>query len=271
MHEPSADLTARYTLAKSLAREAGAFAHAYFKRRSELVVESKGTQDEVSIADRETEIFIREGIRQAFPNDGILGEEGADESAGHRIIWVIDPIDGTACFVNGMFSWCVSIAVLVDGVASIGAVFDPNANELFHAVRDGGAFVNDQPIRVKAASDFRAGLMGTSLSHRLPPEGFIRFLGALLQGGGMFIRNGSGALSICYVAAGRFIGFYEPHINSWDCLAGIVIAVEAGARCNDFLANNGLYEGNPLIVASAALSPILSETIANANLSTARV
>ncbi|TAG00742.1 MAG: inositol monophosphatase [Betaproteobacteria bacterium] len=261
MNDSNTELTTRYSLAKSLAREAGAFAHAYFQRRSELVVESKGTQDEVSIADRDTEAFIRKRISEAFPNDGILGEEGADESAGHRIVWVLDPIDGTACFVNGMFSWCVSIAIVVDGVPSVGAVFDPNANELFHAVRGGGAFVNDQPIRVKAVGDFKGGVLGVGFSHRSRPDGFVQFMATLLSSGGMFIRNGSGALMICYVAAGRLIGYYEPHINSWDCLAGIVIVEAAGGVANDFLASNGLHDGNPIIVAGPALYPTLCRAI----------
>ena len=250
-------IQARYAFAQTLARQAGALAHSYFKNRDQLVVESKGTQDEVSIADRETEVFLRARILEAFPDDGILGEEGGDQSDGKAIIWVLDPIDGTACFVNGMFSWCISIAVVVDGVASIGVVFDPNANELFHAVLGGAASVNDTPIHVKEVADFKSGVLGVGFSHRSEPEEFTPFMYALLASGGMFIRNGSGALMLCYVAAGRLIGYYEPHINSWDCLAAIVIVEAAGGRCNNFLANNGLTHGNPILAAGNRLYPML--------------
>ena len=250
-------IQSRYLFAQTLARSAGTLAHNYFKNRGQLVVESKGTQDEVSIADRETEVFLRARILDAFPDDGILGEEGGDDSNGKAIVWVLDPIDGTACFVNGMFSWCISIAVVVNGVSSIGVVFDPNANELFHAVVGGAAHVNDQPIHVKEVADFKGGVLGVGFSHRSQPVEFVLFMHTLLSSGGMFIRNGSGALMLCYVAAGRLIGYYEPHINSWDCLAAIVIVEAAGGRCNDFLADNGLTRGNPILAASKPLYPLL--------------
>ena len=253
-------LQARYVFAQKLAREAGELAHRYFQNLDQIVVESKGTQDEVSIADRETEVFIRAHINEAFPDDGILGEEGGDDRDSKSIIWVIDPIDGTACFVNNMFSWCVSIAVAVDGVPTIGAVYDPNAKELFHAMRGpngsaegSGAFVNDKPIHVKEVADFKGGVLGVGFSHRSKPDEFTPFLHTLLSSGGMFIRNGSGALMLCYVAAGRLIGYYEPHINSWDCLAAIAIVEAAGGRCNDFLANDGMSRGNPILAAGKTL------------------
>ena len=254
---PNHTLQIRYTFAQTLAREAGAVAHNYFKNRDQLIVLSKGVQDEVSIADRETEVFLRARILEAFPDDGILGEEGGDDSNGRAIIWVLDPIDGTACFVNGMFSWCISIAVVVNGVPSIGVVFDPNANELFRATNGSAAFVNDKKIQVKEVADFKGGVLGVGFSHRSQPEEFVPFMHTLLANGGMFIRNGSGALMICYVAAGRLIGYYEPHINSWDCLAAVVIVEAAGGRCNDFLANDGLTRGNPILAAGKALYPTL--------------
>ena len=229
-----------------------------FKNPDQLVVESKGTQDEVSSTDRETEVFLRARILEAFPDDGILGEEGGDDTNGKAIIWVLDPIDGTACFVNGMFSWCISIAVVVDGVPSIGVVFDPNGDEMFHAVLGGVALVNDQAIYVKEVNDFKGGVLGVGFSHRSHPDEFTPFLHTLLASGGMFIRNGSGALMLCYVAAGRLIGYYEPHINSWDCLAAIVIVEAAGGHCNDFLANEGLVRGNPILAAGKLLYPKLA-------------
>ena len=247
----------RYLLAQKIARHAGAMALHDFKNRDQLVVESKGTQDEVSRVDRDTEIFLRDRILAAFPDDGILGEEGGDDSNGKPVVWVLDPIDGTACFVNGMFSWCISIAVVVDGVPSIGVVFDPNAGEMFHAVLGSAALVNDQAIRVKEVANFKGGVMGVGFSHRSQPEQFTPFLHTLLASGGMFIRNGSGALMLCYVAAGRLIGYYEPHINSWDCLAAIVIVEAAGGRCNNFLGNGGMHHGNPILAAGKTLYPVL--------------
>jgi myo-inositol-1(or 4)-monophosphatase len=248
----------RYALAREVAREVGALALGMFRRRDQLVVESKGLQDMVSAADRDIEALIRARVRARFPDDGFLGEEGGLDRRDARFLWVIDPIDGTACFVSGMHAWCLSIGVLHDGVPVIGVVHDPNSDEMFHALRGEGAFVNRAPITASAAADLSEGVLGVGFSHRVPPGAFVPFLQRTLEQGGMFVRNGSGALMLAYVAAGRLIGYYEPHINAWDCVAGIVLVTEAGGTVNDFLAGNGLLEGNPIVAAGAALyEPLL--------------
>jgi myo-inositol-1(or 4)-monophosphatase len=255
------DLGERYTLACTLAREAGQRAMAMWRNRDSLKVEHKGLQDVVSVADREVESIVRAAVKAAFPADAFLGEETAGEAgegiAQERVVWVVDPIDGTSCFLNGMHAWCVSIGVLIDGEPAIGAVYDPNSDELFHAARGRGAWVNSSPMRASDASSVRDGVLGVGFSHRVKTDAFVPFLERLLTQGGMFVRNGSGALMIAYVAAGRLIGYYEPHINSWDCLAGLVLVREAGGTVNDFLAQRGLLNGNPVIVAGQGLYPKL--------------
>jgi myo-inositol-1(or 4)-monophosphatase len=242
----------RYELAQRLAREAGVIGMEMFRRREQLEIEQKGVQDMVSIADRAIEDFIREHISREFPSDGVLGEERGGDSGQSRI-WVIDPIDGTACFVNGMHAWCISIGVLIDGEPCIGVVYDPNADELFHARKGHGAYVDHTRLNVHHAHSLRDGVLGVGFSHRVKTPTFIPFLQRVLEEGGMFIRNGSGALMIAYVAAGRLIGYFEPHINSWDCLAGIVLVHEAGGVCNRFFDNDGLLKGNPILAAGSTL------------------
>ncbi|MBY8608720.1 inositol monophosphatase [Burkholderia arboris] len=261
-----ADLASRYALVCNIAREAGERAYRMFTNRAALEVEHKGLQDVVSLADREVENLVRERVTAAFPDDAFLGEETAAQAGAsllsERIVWIVDPIDGTSCFLNGMHAWCVSIGVLIDGKPAIGAVFDPNSGELFHAATGCGAFVNDTPMRAATTRSVRDGVVGVGFSHRVAPSAFIPFLERLLVDGGMFIRNGSGALMIAYVAAGRLIGYYEPHINSWDCVAGIVLVCEAGGVVNDFLAGNGLLRGNPIIAACDGFYPTLATLIA---------
>lgn len=258
----SLDLDSRYTLARRIAREAGDRALQMFRNRAALEVEYKGLQDVVSVADREVEGIVRTYVSEAFPDDAFLGEESAAEASDtlqrERVVWVVDPIDGTSCFLNGMYAWCVSIGILVDGEPAIGVVFDPNSGELFHAARGRGAFVDDQPLHASSAPTFRDGVLGVGFSHRVKPSAFVPFLDRLLGEGGMFVRNGSGALMIAYVAAGRLIGYYEPHINAWDCLAGIVLVREAGGVVNDFLKGDGLTSGNVIIAAGPALYPLLA-------------
>ncbi|WP_114971605.1 inositol monophosphatase family protein [Rhodoferax ferrireducens] len=255
-------IAARYALAQAIARQAGQQALDMFRHRDQLVIESKGLQDMVSAADRDTELYIREQVLARFADDGFLGEEGGLDRPDAAYLWVIDPIDGTACFVNGMHAWCLSIAVMHARQPVIGVVFDPNSDEMFHACAGQGAFVNQQPMRAHSATHVSDGVLGVGFSHRVPVSAFVPFLDRLLSDGGMFIRNGSGALMLSYVAAGRLIGYYEPHINSWDCLAAIVLVREAGGEVNDFLADNGLHEGNPIIAAGTHLYATLLELIA---------
>lgn len=250
-------LMERYELARSVAREAGRQALAMFLRREELVIESKGLQDMVSAADQQTEAFIRAQVQARFEADGFLGEEGGLDRGDADYLWVIDPIDGTACFVNGMHAWCLSIGVLHQGRPVIGVVYDPNSDEMFHAALGQGAFVNSKSMQVHAAGSVSEGVLGVGFSHRVPVSAFVPFLDRVLSAGGMFIRNGSGALMLSYVAAGRLIGYYEPHINAWDCLAAIVLLQEAGGEVNDFLADGGLQRGNPIIACGPALYPHL--------------
>ncbi|MHA6494680.1 inositol monophosphatase family protein [Pseudomonas borbori] len=245
------DLEARYLCAKTIAREAAQRGMDYYQRRASLRVTHKGQdmQDVVSIADKEVEDFIRVELLRRFPEDGFLGEEGGSADLDARCVWVIDPIDGTSCFVNGLHNWCVSIGLLVDGQPMLGAIADPNHNELFHGRRGHGAFVNDTPLKVHGAQHVREGVMGAGTTHRRGKENFLPFVTGLLAEGGMFFRNGSGALMTAYVAAGRLIAYYETHLKSWDCLAGVVLVEEAGGRMNDFFRNDGLLNGNPFLVA----------------------
>lgn len=258
------ELKARYELALDVARSAGQRAYEMFRRRDELVIESKGLQDMVSAADQETEAYIRAVVSKQFGNDGFLGEEGGMERGDADYLWVIDPIDGTACFVNGMHAWCLSIGVLRDGKPVIGVVYDPNSDEMFHAMSGGGAFVNDKRMRTSSAAEVNQGVLGVGFSHRVPVSAFVPFLDRVLSSGGMFIRNGSGALMLAYVAAGRLIGYFEPHINAWDCLAAIVLVQEAGGQVNDFFAEDGLRRGNPIVASGAELYPRLLALIAPA-------
>ena len=257
------DLTSRYDFARRIASSAAQKALEYYRGRRELTIEIKNedAQDVVSIADRALEAFIRDALAEAFPEDGFLGEESGQARLDARCVWVIDPIDGTACFVNGLHNWCVSVGMMLDGKPCLGAIADPNHDELFHGCIGRGAWVNETPLRISQATHVREGLTGTGTFHPTGKEYFMPFLQRLLDEGGMFIRNGSGALMTAYVAAGRLIGYYETQLKSWDCLAGLVLIDEAGGRRNDFFRGNGLTEGNPYLVAAPQVYDQLAEMI----------
>lgn len=260
-HAP--DIDARYAFARALAREAAQMGMQLYRERGTLVVEHKGAyrQDVVSIADQRIEQFLRARLAERFPEDGFLGEESGAADLEARCVWVIDPIDGTACFLHGLHNWCVSVGLMVDGRPHVGVIADPNHDELFHGCLDRGAFVNDQPLKASAATHVSEGLTGTGTFHPRGKEHFIPFLEKLLAEGGMFLRNGSGALMTAYVAAGRLLGYYETQLKSWDCLAGLVLVKEAGGLVNDFFRGDGLLDGNPYLVACPGVYAQLAQMI----------
>ena len=257
----NSELDKRVEQAELIIRKAGDLALSYFRSVKTLKVESKGLQDRVSKADREVEQLIRESLLALFPLDGFVGEEsGVSGSFGDdQFVWVVDPIDGTDCFVHAIPVWCISIALIQGSDIKAGFVFDPNSAELFSACRDQGAICNGEPIFASQAKSITEGIVAIGFSHRVKPDSTLKSLTALLNAGGVFQRNGSAALSLAYVASGRYLGFFETHINSWDVLAGLALAREAGALSNDFLENNGLLEGNPVITAAAGIDGELRE------------
>ncbi len=251
-----AQLSDRFSAAQAIAREAGDLAMEYFRNRDSLIVESKGPQDVVSEADRAVEAMIRDRIAERFPTDNVLGEEsgGPQDWDEAMALWVVDPIDGTACFVNGIPVWCISIALVAGREIEIGVIYDPNTGELFAARRGHGAMLNDVPMQPSTAAGFAEGIVGVGYSTRRPASAVVQAIAQLLVEGGVFQCNGSGALMIAYVAAGRMIGYYEAHINAWDCLAGLAMVREVGGWTNDFLAGDGLAQGNPVAVAAPGLA-----------------
>ncbi len=254
----------RYAFAVDLIGEAGRLAQSHFRNRDALTIQSKGLQDMASEADLATEVLIRDRLAAAFPDDAFLGEEtGRSEVSADRGIWVVDPIDGTQPFISGMSSWCVSIAYVEGGVLRFGMVYAPERDELFAGGKGLGATLNGAPLTPAKDRSIRSGIVGIGYSVRVKPERFLPVFGAFLKAGGMFSREGSGALTLAYVAAGRLVGYLELHINSWDCLGAIAVAEGAGLTVSDFLAGDGLHAGNPLVVGGdvsyGELATILAE------------
>ncbi len=252
-------LADRFRAAKEIAHDAGRAALASFRNPAGLKISSKGRQDFVSQADNAVEALIRDRVHAIFPDDGFLGEEGGAALAGSDDggLWVVDPIDGTANFINQVPAWCVSIAYVRQGRIELGVVYDPNADEMFSARRGRGAFRGETPISTSTAESLTQGAVDIGYSTRTPPAPAVDSIRRLLEAGGMYQRSGSGALMLCYVAAGRVLGYLEAHINAWDCLAGILLVREAGGWTNDFLANDGLLHGNPIVAAAPGVASAL--------------
>jgi myo-inositol-1(or 4)-monophosphatase len=241
----------RLEFAKNLINEAGDLALRYFSSVNELSIMSKGAQDMVSEADIAVEKLIRNRLMAAFPDDGYVGEEtGHEVATGDSGIWVVDPIDGTQPFLSGLSTWCISIAYVRSNEVLLGMVNNPGAGELFIGGVGRTAELNGQQIAPRAAESVADGLTYLGCNPRLRPEQVVPVLDRLLRAGGMFIRNGSGALGLCDVACGRLVGYVEAHINSWDCLGGIAVCRSAGMRVSDYLTDDSLFVGGPLVAGS---------------------
>ena len=252
-------LVARYDFALSLIGEAGELAKSYFDNRGDLNIKSKGQQDMASEADLDTELLIRDRLSTHFPEDAFLGEEtGLSASAPGQGIWVVDPIDGTQPFISGMSSWCVSVAFVRDNELQFGMVHAPARGELFAGGTTMPATLNGVELPPNPARSVKDGIVGVGYSPRVTADDFLPAFGRLLRAGGMFYRDGSGALALCYVAAGRLIGYIEPHINSWDCLGAVAVIRASGQTTNDFLADDGLTRGNWLVAGNA---PVYAELL----------
>lgn len=244
--------------ARQVARDAAALALEFFRHIHALEIESKGLQDPVSNADREVELFIREALSTAFPDDGIVGEEHAPVESKSGYTWVIDPIDGTANFIVGSPCWAVVIACVHAGKTVSGVIHDPIADEHFCTRLGQGAELNGMPLKVATATGLSDGILGVGHSSRVPVEATLKALSELMKAGGIFYRNGSGALMLAYVAAGRLIGYCEPHMNSWDCIAGMLMITEAGGQIDPFDSQTMLEEGHEVVAACPGIYPELT-------------
>jgi myo-inositol-1(or 4)-monophosphatase len=248
-------LDARALAIAAIAHEAGQLAKRHFADPEASAAQIKGRQDVVTEADGAVERLIKARIAQAFPDDAVFGEESGG-AFGERV-WVVDPIDGTANFARKSPHFCVSIAYLEAGRIELGAIAAPVTDELFTARRGAGAFLNGVRMRVSGESDLNRAVVECGWSARRPNADYTRMVQRLLDAGGVFRRAGSGALGLAYVADGRLEGYCELHINSWDCLAGILMIEEAGGWVNDFLAGDGLRQGNAILGCTPALREAL--------------
>ena len=243
-------ILARYAAARTIAADSGALALDYFRHLDSLVIDQKGHQDFVSQADKNVELAVRAALNKAFPEDGIVGEEGAAQPGTSGFTWVIDPIDGTTNFINAIPQWCVILACVFQGRTEIGVVHDPVHDEMCHARRGAGAYCNDREIRCSTSTSLSMGSLGVGFSGRTSANSIRRLIDGVLDEGGIFWRNGSGGLSLAYVAQGRLIGYCEAHMNSWDFLAGQLIVAEAGGRTQSTDADQALINGGRVIVAA---------------------
>jgi len=217
------------------ARRAGNIITQAVSHGDNFQIESKGFNDFVTEVDKKAEQSIIHTLRQVYPDYSILAEESGKQDGVQDCCWIIDPLDGTTNFIHGYPQFAVSIALRCRGKLEHAVIYDPMRQELFSASRGEGALLNDRRIRVSNERRLTNSLLGTGFPFR-----DMRWLDDYLDTFKTFVprcsgirRAGSAALDLAHVAAGRFDGFWEFDLSSWDIAAGVLLVQEAGGMVTD--------------------------------------
>lgn len=251
------DLQGRAKLCRDVILSAGALVLRGFEESASRGFSMKGPQDFLTETDAASEAHIRKAIAEHFPDDGFFGEEGGG-SISNRL-WVVDPVDGTANFARSIPHFCISIAYIENGRAEIGAIYNPALDELYFAERGVGATRNGQPITVSATTAFETASVEMGWSGRVSNEIYLETIRDLLALGTNVRRAGSGALALAYVADGRSDAYIELHMNSWDCVAGLLLVAEAGGDVCPFMEIGSLRHGGPVLASAPGIAGGISQ------------
>lgn len=218
-------------------------------------IRKKGANDLVTQADIGSEKIITEVIRSKFPDHSVLAEESGASNNNPDCCWIIDPLDGTTNFAHQLGIFSVSIAFSYQKKIMAGVVFNPVSGELFTSVIGKGAELNGRPIRVSQTAIVSESLLVTGFPYNFKesPEPFLKRFSACMMASQAVRRLGSAAIDLCYVASGRFDGFWEQNLKPWDTAAGFLIATEAGATITDFSNNPFSLEKKEILATNGCI------------------
>lgn len=237
------------------AQEVGKIHYRYFRTRELDISTKSNVADVVTRVDKESEAFLLERIAATFPEHGVLGEESGMHEGRGGYRWVVDPLDGTNNYSQGLPVYTVSIGLQYEGRTIVGVVYAPYLDELYTATRGGGAFFNGKPIQVSAKTDLSSSVLGTGFPYDkgTNPANNIANLAAILPGLRGIRRMGSAAYDLCCVAAGFLDGYWELNLSPWDVCAGMLIVEEAGGTVRSFRDDRN--------ISIVAANPVLAEKI----------
>lgn len=251
------------TIAVQAARQGGAILLDYAKKGFHVHQKDQAI-NLVTEADLRSEEAVIETIRRAFPHHQILSEEqGLQDIPTHPIKWIIDPLDGTTNFAHGFPMYNVSIGVEYEGACVLGVVYDPTRNELFLAQKGKGATLNGTPIHVSTTPKLNEALLVTGFAydvHTAKDNNLKEFCAFTVRARGMR-RTGTAAIDLCYIACGRFDGFWELQLNPWDTAAGKVILEEAGGKITNYEGDPYSIYGDTIIATNTHIHPEMVEVL----------
>jgi len=239
----------------------------------DVQIDKKGAIDLVTDVDVAVERRFRALIAERFPDHQILAEElGGAAAPPAGPCWIFDPIDGTSNFAHGLPIFCASLALEIDGIAEVAAVYDPTRKELFTAERGGGAFLNGRPLRVSSADHLIDAMLLTGFPYDVHTrvEEIVGLFAAFIATARAVRRLGSAALDLCYVAAGRVDGFWETDLKAWDIAGGALIVAEAGGRITNTDGTPFMSRAGNLLATNGHLHDAMLAVIRNHRASRAR-
>ena len=248
----SIDLNQALEYAVAWAKEVGKIQLSYF-RGNDLGIQTKSNvYDVVTRADKESEAFLLDKIQKHYPGHAVFGEESGAHAGTAEYRWVIDPLDGTNNYSQGLPVFCVSIGLQYRGETLLGVVYAPYLNELYTAIRGKGAFLNNAPIHVSDKTELDRSVLATGFPYDkgIHPVNNIDNLSRILPHLRGIRRMGSAAYDLCGVAAGFLDGYWELGLKLWDVCAGVLIVQEAGGHVEPFREDRGIaiLAGNAGIV-----------------------
>ena len=243
----------------TLAKEVGAFIRQERKTFSYSKVEHKGPSDLVSYVDKESEKQLVAVLRKIIPDAGFITEEQTIGQEQKKFTWIIDPLDGTTNFVHGIPNYCVSVGLMQAGQVIAGVVYEVANDECFYAWKGGGAYLDGSRISVSKAERIQDVVLATGFPYynfeKL--DQYLRILNALMKDTQGLRRMGSAAADMAYVACGRYGGFFEYNLNSYDIAAGVILVQEAGGSVTDFSGGNNFLFGRELVAGGRVHLPFL--------------
>ncbi len=229
----TSDWSRELAMAREAVKAASAILLPGWGRRPSFAFKSSST-DLVTDFDRRAERAVLEILSRAFPDDGIMAEEGGRQAPGSGRTWHVDPLDGTTNFVHGLPIFSTSIGLVAGGRPQLGVVCAPALAWTFHGAVGQGAFLNEEPIRVSAVTELASALLVTGFPYRRgEPHDNLPEFAAFMRASQGVRRLGSAALDLCFVACGWLDGFWERHIKSWDVAAGAALVEAAGGKVSD--------------------------------------
>lgn len=247
----------------TLAKETGHFFLEEISKVKVSDIEVKGLHDFVSYVDKTAEVRIVNRLAELLPESGFITEEQTATYRGERFKWIVDPLDGTTNFLHHIPLYSVSIALMENDEVVLGVVYEPNRDECFYAWKGSKAFLNEKEIHVSDQAEMKNTLLATGFPYNDFEKltGYIELFTWFAKNTTGLRRFGSAAVDLAYTACGRFEGFYEIGLHSWDVAAGVFIVQQAGGTVTDFKGGNNYIFGAELLATNTILHKPLLDAV----------